>query len=148
MGSIVNVLSEEHRLCDDLFLQAESNVSKGRWELANVLYKKFKAALERHLAIEEDILFPAMGDVAGNACGPTAVMRSEHEQMRDIVQSLDAAISSRDAGEFLGNAETLNIMMQQHNFKEEHMLYVMAEQQLAGRLEEIIAAMESIPEPA
>lgn len=148
MGSIVDILSEEHHHCDDLFFQTESNVSKGRWELAGVMYKKFKTALERHLTIEEEILFPAMGDVSGNACGPTAVMRSEHEQMRGIVQSLDAAIGKRDAGEFLGNAETLNIMMQQHNFKEEHMLYVMAEQQLAGRLEEIIAAMERIPEPA
>jgi hemerythrin-like domain-containing protein len=141
MTSIVHFLSKDHGHCDHLFFQAEANVGKGRWELATVIYKKFKLALEHHLSIEEDILFPALGDVFGNACGPTAVMRSEHQQMRQIVQDLDAAMDARNTEEFLGNAETLNIMMQQHNFKEEHMLYVMADQRLAGRREEIIAAM-------
>ncbi|MGZ3236701.1 MAG: hemerythrin domain-containing protein [Burkholderiaceae bacterium] len=148
MESIVSLLSKDHSHCDDLFFQAESNVSKSRWELAIVMYKKFKVALERHLAIEEEILFPAMGDASGNTCGPTAVMRSEHQQIRQIIQDLDSAVNTRDAKEFLGNSETLNIMMQQHNFKEEHMLYVMADQQLAGRREEIITAMEGIKELA
>jgi hemerythrin-like domain-containing protein len=148
MNSITSFLSRDHGRCDELFFQAESSVSKGDWATAADSFHLFKSALEHHLALEEEILFPAMGNPFGNVCGPTAVMRSEHQQMRKIVLDMEAAINKHDAEEFLGNSETLNIMMQQHNFKEENMLYVMADRQLAGHCEEIIAAMEGIKELA
>jgi hypothetical protein len=68
--------------------------------------------------------------------------------MRQIVQDLSAAVEQRDAEEFLGNCETLNILMQQHNFKEENMLYAMADRALEPRCDEIIAAMAEIKEVA
>jgi hemerythrin-like domain-containing protein len=146
MGRITDFLSKDHERCDQLFLQAESNAQKGQWEAATTMFRMFQNSLERHLSIEEEILFPAMGEILGVTCGPTDVMRSEHRQMRQLVRSMDEAVTARNREEFLGNAETLLIMMQQHNFKEENMLYRMADQMLAQRPDEIIAAMENIKE--
>jgi iron-sulfur cluster repair protein YtfE (RIC family) len=38
---------------------------------------------------------------------------------------------AKDADDYAGNTETLLIMMQQHNMKEEHVLYPMCDQHLA-----------------
>lgn len=148
MASIAEFLGGDHDRCDELFFVAEAGVEKGDWDAAMTAFNQFRYALEHHLTIEEQVLFPAMCASFDNARGPTSVMRSEHQQMRQIVQDLGAAMAKRDAEEFLGNSETLNIMVQQHNFKEEHMLYAMADQILAGQCEAIINAMEGVSELA
>lgn len=148
VDSIVALLSADHGRCDDLFYQAEFSVEKGRWELAVIAYRKFKNALLHHLEVEEEVLFPAMEETASASNGPIHIMRSEHQQMLQLLHDMEAAINERNAKEFMGHSETLNIMMQQHNFKEEHMLYRMADQMLAARREQIFAAIENIQEPA
>ena len=62
--------------------------------------------------------------------GPTQVMRNEHAQMRELIGASRAALEARDAEDYSGYAETLLIMMQQHNMKEENVLYPMCDQQL------------------
>ncbi len=45
--------------------------------------------------------------------------------------------------DYLGYAETLLIMMQQHNLKEENVLYPMCDQHLSSRSTELLALLES-----
>ncbi len=59
-------------------------------------------------------------------------MRMEHAQMRSLLDQMDAAMAVRDAVGLSGTAETLLIMMQQHNLKEQHILYPMCDRALAG----------------
>ena len=96
------------------------------------------------MAMEETILFPAFEKETGNTNGPTSVMRAEHKQMLELMQQMDEAIAKRDAQNFFGYAETLNIMLQQHNMKEESMLYPMIDRALSAKGYEIIDAMEHI----
>ena len=49
-------------------------------------------------------------------------MRSEHAQMRELFGELQAAIGRRDARALADAAETLFLIMQQHNVKEEKCL--------------------------
>ncbi len=74
--------------------------------------------------------------------GPTQVMRMEHQQMRALVQDLDTALNNQDKDRYLGLSETLMVMMQQHNMKEEMMLYPMLAQNLAQG-EEIIDSFKT-----
>jgi hemerythrin-like domain-containing protein len=64
--------------------------------------------------------------------GPTEVMRGEHRQMRDLLAQMKDALTSRDADAFSGAAETLLILMQQHNMKEENILYPMCDNALGS----------------
>ena len=76
--------------------------------------------------------------------GPTAVMRSEHAQIRELMAAAAAAIEAQNADDFSGYAETLHIMTQQHNMKEENVLYPMCDQHLAAApalLERLQAAL-------
>jgi hemerythrin-like domain-containing protein len=59
-------------------------------------------------------------------------MRLEHEQMRALFRDMQASLPAHDARQFLGITETLLILMQQHNLKEEHVLYRLADQALGA----------------
>jgi len=144
MNLITPYLGSGHARCDSLLVEAETRAGKGDWEQTALSLERFRQALERHFRMEEDILFPAFEEATGNTAGPTAVMRMEHRQIRAILVSMQDAQQARDADSFLGHSETLNIMMQQHNLKEEGILYPMADRALSGRLEEIIEAMDKI----
>jgi hemerythrin-like domain-containing protein len=97
--------------------------------------------MERHFAVEEETLFPAFETHTGMSAGPTEVMRMEHAEMRELFERLAAAATARDADEFLGLAETLNLMMQQHNMKEEQVLYALMDESLGGEAESLLAAL-------
>jgi hemerythrin-like domain-containing protein len=144
MHTITSYLTSDHKRCDDVFVALEQSVSSGKWQQAETLLQQFTDALEQHFAMEETVLFPAFEKGIGNTGGPTAVMRAEHKQMDELMQTLRAALVVRDTAAFLGNSETLNIMIQQHNAKEEGMLYVMADRVLSEQKQEIIAAMQEL----
>lgn len=142
MSGITNALHNHHKLCDDDFAVAEEAARKGDWAACAATYGKFSTELLAHFGVEEDILFPTFEQRTGMAGGPTQVMRGEHVQMRDLLQQMDAALAQKDADGFGGAAETLLIMMQQHNMKEENILYPMIDQALGqdGDLSSRIAA--------
>lgn len=144
METITDYMSADHRRCDDLFVAAEKAVSSGGWEAARTAYEEFRAAIEHHFAMEEQTLFPTFEEVSGNTMGPTQVMRYEHEQMRALFQDMAEALQQQDADGFLGNAETLLVMMQQHNRKEEQILYPMADQSLASQREGVLGQMQEV----
>lgn len=86
--------------------------------------------MERHLGIEEQELFPAFEEATGVQTGPTEMMRMEHDQMRGLFAEMKIAMEQKNSEDYLGTADTLLIMMQQHNMKEEQMLYNMMDQHL------------------
>ncbi len=144
METISRYLGTDHKRCDDFFAQAETAVAGTLWTNAEQAMSTFCAALEQHFAMEEQVLFPEFEQAVGSTQGPTAVMRMEHQQMRDILSALNACLSKHDADGFLGYSETLNTLMQQHNMKEESILYLMTDRVLNGRQEAIIGAMRDI----
>ncbi len=141
MTSIPDYMTNKHRECDDIFSVAESKVADGNWPLAAEKWLAFKEELLTHLAQEEETLFPAFEQATGMTGGPTQVMRMEHQQMRSLLSDLDDAMTAKDKDAYLGLSETLMVMMQQHNMKEEMMLYPMMAQNLAQG-EDIIASFE------
>jgi len=143
MSTILDFLGSDHRACDDLFASAESAVAKKDWNSARSLFGQFQTAMARHLAMEEDVLFPAFESQTGMTSGPTQVMRMEHTQMRDLLQEMEKAVAASNQAGFLGLSETLNMLMQQHNLKEENMLYPMSDRVLGGVRDRVIRDMEA-----
>ncbi len=128
--SITQYLTEEHRKCDNLYAEAEQSVTSGDWEKARELFKEFKEKTLLHFKKEEDILFPEFEERTGMVMGPTQVMRHEHSQARDLLERLEQALEKRDKDTFLSVGESLMILIQQHNMKEEQILYPMTDQHL------------------
>jgi hemerythrin-like domain-containing protein len=144
MQSILEYMSNEHVKCDEHFATAEQQVSKSNWQDASTAFNDFVNAIERHLQMEEQVLFRYIERSMGNSGGPIAVMRMEHSQMRGLLQTMAETLEKKDKDGFLGDSETLLILMQQHNMKEEQIVYPMAERLLANGQDQVIAEMESL----
>jgi len=144
MESIRNLMTSKHRQCDDHFVAVEQAVARNAWAEADSAFIDFRDAMLQHFALEESILFPAFETHTGISMGPTQVMRGEHAQMRALLAAAEIALAARDADDYSGNAETLLIMTQQHNMKEENMLYPMCDQNLALQLSELLPQLESV----
>ncbi len=141
MNTVSTAFAEDHRRCDDLFARLEESLSHNRWSEVTEGFSKFTATLERHLAIEEESLFPALEEHLGTPLGPVEVMRSEHVSMRELIQQLEQEISRQDSARCLSLCETLLILIQQHNLKEEQVLYHMADEALPAERAQTLAAM-------
>jgi iron-sulfur cluster repair protein YtfE (RIC family) len=132
VSQVSQVLPPHHKHCDDLFAAAEEAAQQGDWARCGSALAGFALELRAHLAAEEAVLFPAFEAASGMKNGPTQMMRIEHEQMRELLGQLEAGLAAQDAEGFDGAAETLLILMQQHNMKEENILYPMCDRALAG----------------
>ena len=133
MDTIRELLGDHHRQCDELFAAIEQAIEARAWDRAAGSFARFEKAMQQHFDVEESILFPAFEARTGMTMGPTAVMRSEHAQIRELLEAAAEAIAAHDADEYSGYAETLHIMTQQHNMKEENVLYPMCDQHLAAQ---------------
>ena len=146
MDLISDIMIRHHRDCDAGFARAGDSAAAADWdglrrEAAGVL-----AELERHIALEEELLFPAFEERTGmNEGGPTATMRMEHAQMRGMFAQMRAAAEARDAARYLETSDTLLALLQVHNLKEESMMYPMLDQALgedaAPLLEQVHGAL-------
>ena len=128
--NIKQFMAQDHRDCDLLFAKAENAAANDDWTAASHAFTEFVHAMERHLGVEEQELFPAFEEETGILTGPTEMMRMEHEQMRTLFAEMKEAMEQQNSDDYLGAAETLLIMMQQHNMKEEQILYNMMDQRL------------------
>lgn len=141
METITQTLSAEHSYCDQLFTQTEEKVANKQWEQASTHFVAFKMAMERHFTMEERILFPVVEERTDQTTGPTAVMRMEHQQMRQVFDEMDRALTQQDSEQYLGLSETLLVLMQQHNAKEQQILYPMSDHILSKEVPFILDQM-------
>ena len=75
-------------------------------------------------------------------------MRGEHTQLRELIATAEAALAARDADDYSGIAETFLIMVQQHNMKEENILYPMCDQHLTESLGVLLPQLQSAGDAA
>ena len=142
--NISQYLTEEHRKCDTVYAEAEKAVVNEEWEKAKEMFEEFKGKTLLHFKKEEEILFPKFEEKTGIVMGPTQVMRMEHNQARELIDRMEEALKNKDRETFLSLGESLMILIQQHNMKEEQILYPMSDQHLPS--EEVVEKMQNLGE--
>ncbi len=143
-NTISAFLTQDHRDCDEEFANMENAVASEDWAKANEQFSTFAKDLEHHFKMEEEIMFPAFETRTGMMGGPTQVMKMEHEQMRGVVAQMKTALEAKDKNNFFGVSESLMMLMQQHNMKEEQMLYAMADAHLGGDAALVVDEMKGL----
>ena len=142
---ISSYMRSEHRECDELFAAAEKSVIDGNFENAEKQFLLFADNTLRHFKKEEETLFPTFEKISGSTEGPTMVMRHEHEQVRGLIGKMAGAVESKDTDAYLSMAESMIILLQQHNMKEEQMLYAMCDRVIPQeRKESTLESMKNI----
>lgn len=116
-------LMADHRACDQLLGALRREALAGDWQAAGASFASLQHDVLAHFAAEEEIMFPAFEAATGMSCGPTQVMRMEHAEARELLADLAEAVAAADIEGVRGHAEALLILLQQHNMKEENILY-------------------------
>ena len=130
--TVSSYFTDDHRSCDQTWAEVERLVDEGQEAPAQAAFARFAAEMEHHFAMEEQVLFPAFEQATGMTAGPTQVMRMEHDQMRVVLGQIIDHAERGDFDGMLDHGDTLHMLIQQHNAKEEGILYPMAERLLAG----------------
>jgi iron-sulfur cluster repair protein YtfE (RIC family) len=138
MSAISSLMTGQHARCDDAFAALQTSLAQGRWNDAAHRFRDLCEQMERHLQGEERVLFPAFESATGIAAGPTAVMRQEHGRMRALLDQIGQCLQARDLDRIDGYTATLLILMQQHNKKEENVLYPMCDAALGDGADQLI----------
>ena len=143
MSNIKEFLTADHKECDETFALMEDAVADNSDD-ALLKFEKFYDDLNNHFSMEEIVLFQALGQVSTIADNPAKLMEMEHEQMRELLSKMRNALEQKDKDKFFSASETLMILMQQHNMKEEQILYTLAQQHLSDDADHLISRMRSV----
>lgn len=134
---IKTMLKVIHALCDKL--DAGEQIPKEHLEQLITFITLF--ADKCHHGKEEDLLFKAMVQAGfSEESGPIAVMLAEHRQGRAYVEKMRAALDQWKSGEgtllpdFVSNARNYANLLVDHIYKEDNILYPMAEAHLAPQV--------------
>lgn len=152
MPQATQILRQEHESILKMLDVAEgaaNRIDAGgriRRETLSGMSEFFRLFADRcHHAKEEDLLFPAL-EIRGmtRAGGPTGVMMHEHEEGRALVRRMAEAAEACNWGDdsqrkWAEAARGYIALLRQHIFKENNILFVMAEQMLTAQEQEDLA---------
>ena len=136
--NITQELSQEHQLilsviasvlneCDAI--ENGKDIDHGYFQSVVHFIKNYADGF--HHVKEEDILFQTMEQNSHHMhCNPIPVMLREHDEGRQYVKGMQQALTANNTSDLLDNARGYCFLLQQHIYKEDHVLYPMAEEAL------------------
>lgn len=144
MSSFSDYLGNDHRRIDESFADADAAAACSEWHQCVTAFSAGQQSLLAHIRMEENVLFPAFEAASGMASGAIYVMRAEHQQIQALLAGMQQAAANWDNDTFLSLSGDLHQALVQHNQKEENILYPMADRLLAGKQDDMIAAMQRL----
>lgn len=127
--NVTEYLETDHRRLDDLAAEVRNHVAAGAFAQAGARFAEFGCGLDRHIEVEEQILFPLFEQMTGmTGGGPTFVMRSEHVDIRQLMGDTAAALEAADHARTDSALDSLMDVLGSHNIKEERILYPMTDE--------------------
>ncbi|HEX6999297.1 MAG TPA: hemerythrin domain-containing protein [Gammaproteobacteria bacterium] len=131
--TISGYLARDHDRLDDVLREVERLLGDRRETEARESFAEFCCGLDRHITVEEEILFPHFERESGITQGPTVVMRAEHGKMRQWMDAASTALAGGQGAAFTDAVDQLKALLESHNTKEELILYPMAERVTVSR---------------
>ncbi len=141
MKKATYILSEEHKkilkMIDSLIKECNiiknENIINRPFFLQSVEFIK-NYADKFHHAEEEDVLFPSLGgDGVEMHCDPTKQMLYEHNLGREYVKGIDAGLGEDNKAKIINNSLKYAELLKDHIYKEDNILYPMADEALSEK---------------
>ena len=134
----------DHDRLDELF-KSFQQLKRKESTKAKELFTGFRSGLLRHIAWEEEILFPHFEQKTGMShSGPTEVMRMEHRIIKNHLEAILEKINANNPESDEDERLLLQILVS-HNQKEERILYPAIDRSLSGgELTKVFTEMEKI----
>ena len=142
MNSTDNWLVHEHSLYEDLLTECHDAVENEDWEGVNLIFSQLVMHLKRHIALEEEVLYPAYESAPHAPQGPTTALREEHSTIIRLLQDMAPVIRTRDSEHLLDCLAHLENQMIKHHEKEEDIFLPMASLILNSRRDELSSRLK------
>ena len=142
MNSTDNWLVHEHSLYEDLLTECHDAVENEDWEGVNLIFSQLVMHLKRHIALEEEVLYPAYESAPHAPQGPTMALREEHSTIIRLLQDMAPVIRTRDSEHLLECLAHLENQMIKHHEKEEDIFLPMASLILNSRRDELSSRLK------
>ncbi|MEA2080761.1 MAG: hemerythrin domain-containing protein, partial [Pseudomonadota bacterium] len=126
MNGTDNWLVHEHSLYENLLSQCQDAVDIEDWATVDLLFEEMVTSLKRHMALEEEVLYPAYETTPHAPQGPTQALREEHDQIVRLIMDMARVIKSRGSEHVLECLTHLERQMIKHHEKEEDIFLPMA----------------------
>ena len=147
MKKPTQILSDEHKniLCVINKIAKECGKVDSGGNIDEVFFQKAVSFIKNyadkfHHSKEEDILFAELNkDGVLEHCNPIGQMLHEHDLGRGFVKGLSEAVEKGDKMEAVKNARGYCELLQEHIFKEDNILYPMADEALKEDAQKSIA---------
>ncbi|GGB45660.1 hemerythrin [Flexivirga endophytica] len=124
MGELATALTREHHEIDSGIEEFVACAESGEVRAEPLL--RTMTALRRHIYLEETILFPPLR--AAGLMMPVMVMLREHGALWDAMDTLETDLTgTADPSALLEQCRQLLAMLDQHNTKEEPVIYPRAD---------------------
>ncbi len=141
MASITKTLSEEHKhiLVVAQALQKECSALENGKPVDSAFFEKVidfirNYADKFHHAKEEEILFKELcKETTEMHCNPTSQMLYEHDLGRTFVKEMEAGLKGDNKNKVIENGHQYSQLIQEHIFKEDNILYPMADDALSPK---------------
>ena len=126
MGSTDNWLVHEHSLYEELLSRCQEAADMESWETADLTFRELVTHLKRHMALEEEVLYPAYESSTHAPQGPTTALRQEHDNIVRMLRDMARVLRTRDSDLLLECLALLENLMIKHHEKEEDIFLPMA----------------------
>jgi len=136
-----NWLVHEHSLYEDLLTGCLDAAEAEDWNTIDRIIHELVTHLKRHMALEEEVLFPAYEATPDAPQGPTTALREEHDTIVRLIRDIVVVVSSRNSDVVLECLAQLEYHMIKHHEKEEDIFLPMASHILNSSRDEVLRRM-------
>ena len=120
-------ISSQHKQLGELFDRVLASVSGGGPRLALNDFLLFSTALEAHMAVEEDIYFPALHGLREDVGDELVELVSEHVRIRGELRRVQNRLNDGDEAEARKALDDLASLVGRHEKQEEDLLVRISE---------------------
>jgi len=143
MNPTDNWLVHEHSLYEELLSRCREAAETEDWGSVDRVVHELVAHLKRHMALEEEVLFPAYEATPHAPQGPTTALREEHANIVRLIRDTAQVIRTRDSDHVLECLAQLEYHMIKHHEKEEDIFLPMASHILNSSRDELLRELEA-----
>jgi len=141
MSNSDNWLVHEHSKYENLLSQCQDAVEMEDWGTVDQVFNELVTHLQRHMALEEEVLYPAYESTTHAPQGPTTALREEHSGLVRLIRDMARIIKTRDSEHVLESVAHLEYQMIKHHEKEEDIFLPMASYILNAGRDELVRKM-------
>ena len=114
----------------------------GDWSVLQDVFTELAAGYRNHVRIEEEVLLPAYEAHPGVSTGPTDSLRSDHDQIFQLMDHIAQRLADNARENLAENFSLLFRILNKHHEKEEEIFLPMASEALYSSKSAILAELQ------